>query len=40
MIRSKIEKTFQVLKEQDVDCWIIYCRESEEMTDPSLKLKT
>lgn len=38
MIRAKIEQTFEVLKEQDVDLWIIYCRESEDMTDPSLDL--
>lgn len=38
MIRSKIKQTFQVLKEQDVDVWVICCRESENMTDPSLDI--
>jgi Xaa-Pro aminopeptidase len=38
MIRAKIEQAFEVLKEQNVDLWIVYCRESEDMTDPSLDL--
>ncbi|NNF99644.1 MAG: M24 family metallopeptidase [Desulfobacteraceae bacterium] len=38
LIKSKIDQTFDLLKDLDIDLWMIFCRESEIMTDPSLAM--
>lgn len=38
MIREKIEQTFSLLEELDLDLWLLFLRESKAMADPSLEL--
>lgn len=38
MIREKIDQTFAILEEMDVDLWMIFARESSVMTDPAMEL--
>ncbi len=38
LIESKIKQAHTLLDELDIDLWMIYCRESEMMTDPSLAM--
>lgn len=38
MIREKINQTFSILDEFDIDMWMIFVRESKVMPDPSLEL--
>lgn len=38
MIREKIEQTYAILDEMDVDMWMIFCRESKAMADPAMEL--
>jgi Xaa-Pro aminopeptidase len=38
MIREKIEQTYGILEEMDIDLWLIFVRESKVMPDPALEL--
>ncbi|SYZ72903.1 Peptidase M24 family protein [Candidatus Zixiibacteriota bacterium] len=38
LIKTKIEQTVEILNELDIDLWLIFCRESDMMADPSLSL--
>ncbi len=38
LVKNKIEQTFQILNEIDIDCWIIFVRESTMAPDPSMPL--
>ncbi len=38
LIESKIKQAHALLDELDIDLWMIYCRESEMLTDPSLAM--
>lgn len=38
LIKDKIEQTFQLLNELDIDCWLIFVRESTMAPDPSMPL--
>jgi Xaa-Pro aminopeptidase len=38
LVKSKISQAQKMLAEMDIDLWVIYCRESEIMTDPSLEM--
>lgn len=38
MIREKIEQTFELLDECDLDLWLLFVRETDSMADPSLDL--
>ena len=38
MIREKIEQTYAILEELDVDAWMIFVRESGAMADPAMEL--
>ena len=38
LIKKKIEQAIGVLKELDIDLWLIFCRESDVMADPALEL--
>ncbi len=38
MINAKIEQTIAVLNELDIDCWMIFTRESSNVHDPSIDL--
>ncbi len=38
IVKSKIEQAIDILNELDIDLWLIFCRESEMMADPSLEL--
>lgn len=38
IVRAKIEQAVDILNELDIDLWLIFCRESEMMADPSLEL--
>lgn len=36
LIAEKTEQAFDVLAEQDVDCWLTFCRETAEVSEPNL----
>lgn len=38
IVKSKIEQAIDILNELEIDLWLIFCRESEMMADPSLEL--
>ncbi len=38
LIKAKIEQAIGILKELDIDLWLIFCRESDLMADPSMAL--
>ena len=38
MIRSKIEQTYSILEEKNIDMWLIFARETEAMEDPAMEL--
>ena len=38
LVKEKIEQTFQILHEIDIDCWIIFVRESTMAPDPAMPL--
>jgi len=38
MIREKIEQAFKILKEENIDCWITFVRESSSLSDPAMDL--
>ena len=38
LIKDKIEQTFQLLNELDIDCWLIFVRETTMAPDPSMPL--
>jgi Xaa-Pro aminopeptidase len=38
LIRAKIDQAIGILKELDIDLWLIFCRESDMMADPALAL--
>ncbi len=38
MIREKIEQTFAILKEENIDCWLTFVRESTTTHDPAQDL--
>lgn len=38
MIREKIEQAFEILKEENIDCWITFVRESSSLSDPAMDL--
>lgn len=38
MIREKIQQAFKILKEENVDCWLTFVRESSTVTDPVLDI--
>lgn len=38
MLKEKIKQAAEILAQLDIDLWMILCRESETMTDPSLEL--
>jgi Xaa-Pro aminopeptidase len=38
LVKSKIEQAIEILKELDIDLWLIFCRESDMMADPALAL--
>ncbi len=38
MLKLKIKQAADILSDMDIDLWMIICRESETMTDPSLEL--
>jgi Xaa-Pro aminopeptidase len=38
LVKAKIEQAIDILNELDIDLWLIFCRESEMMADPSLNL--
>lgn len=37
-IKQKIDQTFQVLEELDIDLWLVLCRETEVNSDPAMEL--
>jgi Xaa-Pro aminopeptidase len=38
LVKSKIEQAIEILNELKIDLWLIFCRESDLMADPSLAL--
>ena len=38
LVKEKIEQTFQILNETDIDCWIIFVRETPMAPDPAMPL--
>ena len=38
LVKAKIEQATDILRELDIDLWIIFCRESDMMSDPALDL--
>jgi Xaa-Pro aminopeptidase len=38
MLQEKVLQTFNVLREKDIDAWMIFVRESHSMADPALAL--
>lgn len=38
LVKEKIEQAKGILKELDIDLWMIFCRETEIMADPSIDL--
>ena len=38
MIREKINQAFEILKEEDIDCWITFIRETSSLADPAMDL--
>ncbi len=38
LIKAKIEQAIGILNELDIDLWLIFCRESDLMADPSMVL--
>lgn len=38
LVKAKIEQAIDILNELDIDLWVIFCRESGMMADPSLSL--
>ena len=38
LVKDKIDQTFEILSEIDLDCWIIFVRESTMSPDPALPL--
>lgn len=38
LTKQKIEQTFDVLNELDIDCWVIFVRETAMATDPAMEL--
>jgi len=38
LVKAKMEQAIDILKELNIDLWMIFCRESDMMADPSLAL--
>lgn len=38
LIKAKIDQAIGILNELDIDLWLIFCRETEMMADPALKM--
>jgi Xaa-Pro aminopeptidase len=38
MIKQKIDQAINILKEKDIDMWMIFARESSNMKDPSMEI--
>ncbi len=38
LVKAKIEQAIGILNELDIDLWLIFCRESDMMADPSMAL--
>ena len=38
LIKEKLQQAIEILKEKNIDLWLIFVRESHSLTDPSLPL--
>ncbi len=38
LVKQKIDQAVDILEELDLDLWLIFCRESDMMSDPAMKL--
>jgi Xaa-Pro aminopeptidase len=38
MVKEKIEQALEILKEENIDCWLTFVRESGTMRDPAMEL--
>ncbi|UCH04721.1 MAG: aminopeptidase P family protein, partial [Candidatus Thorarchaeota archaeon] len=38
LVREKAEQVGEILKELDVDTWLVWVRETSQMADPTLEL--